>query len=359
MQAAVLECFGQPLAIKTMPTPQPCPGEVTVAIQATPVLSYTNEVLANIRPQGLQLPLVPGCGPVGQVLAVGPDATRLRPGDWVYCDPMIRARDMAEAPDAMLHGWAAPSAGAQSLHAHFHDGAFAEAMLLPLENAVPLGQIEADEAHRWCAIGSFLVPYGGLLAGGFQPGQVALISGATGHFGSAAVALALAMGAPRVIAPGRNAARLDDLRRRFGDKVQTVLLSGDESHDRQRMQEAGHGEIDLVLDILPPLDDAAPIRAAAMAVRPGGTVVLMGGTGVGLELPYRHLMRNNITLRGQWMYPREAVPRLIAMVNAGLLSLGDFTFSQFGLHDVNEAVAHAAKSAGPFRMTILGLRGQA
>ena len=71
------------------------------------------------------------------------------------------------------------------------------------------------------------------------------------------------MGAPRVIAPGRNAARLDDLRSRFGDKVRTVQLSGDESSDRQRMQEAGHGEIDLVLDILPPLDDAAPIRAAA------------------------------------------------------------------------------------------------
>ena len=358
MKAAILEEFGKPLWIGSVPEPRPGPGEATVAIHTTPVLSYANEVFANIRPHGLNLPVVPGCGPVGRVIAVGPDATRLKPGDWVYCDATIRARDMALSPDAMLHGWAAPSAGAQRLHAHFHDGAFAEQMLVPLENAFPLGEIAAAEAHRWCALGSFLVPYGGLLAGGLQPGQTALISGATGHFGSAAVALALAMGAARVIAPGRNAGRLEGLRARFGDTVRTVPLSGDEEDDRRHMIEAGDNGIDLVLDILPPLADAAPIRAAALAVGAGGTIVLMGGSGVGLELPYRHLMRNNITLRGQWMYPREAVPRMIALIKAGLVVLDAFSFSQFGLAAINEAVAHAADHAGPFRMTMVRMQAR-
>lgn len=39
-----------------------------------------------------------------------------------------------------------------------------------------------------------------------------------------------------------------------------------------------------VLDLLPPLPDAAPVRAAAMTVRPYSTVVLMGGQRGGLEL---------------------------------------------------------------------------
>nr|WP_272209743.1 hypothetical protein [Marinicella sp. W31]MDC2875569.1 hypothetical protein [Marinicella sp. W31] len=56
-----------------------------------------------------------------------------------------------------------------------------------------------------------------------------------------------------------------------------------------------------------------------MAVRPGGTVVLMGGSGVSLDLPYRHLMRNNITIRGQWMYPRHAVPNMIRLAEGGFL----------------------------------------
>lgn len=38
------------------------------------------------------------------------------------------------------------------------------------------------------------MPYGGLLAADLRPGETVPISGATGHFGSAAVAVALAMG---------------------------------------------------------------------------------------------------------------------------------------------------------------------
>ncbi len=355
MKAAILEAFGKPLTIRTLPEPEAGAGEATIKVHTAPVLSYADEVFANIRPHGLNLPVVPGPGAVGRVIATGPDATRVKPGDWVYCDATVRARDMAQSPDALLHGWAAPSAGAQILHAHFHDGAFAEQMLVPLENAFPLGEIDESDAGKWCALGSYLVPFGGLLAGDFQPGQTTLISGATGHFGSASVALALAMGAARVVAPGRNTERLEALRAGLGNRVHIVPLSGDEESDRQKMMAAGNNEIDLVLDILPPLTDASPIRAAALSVRAGGTMVLMGGSGIGLDLPYRHLMRNNITLRGQWMYPREAVPRLIAMIKAGLISLDAFSFSPFGLTDINEAVVHATNTAGPFQMTTIAL----
>jgi alcohol dehydrogenase len=64
-------------------------------------------------------------------------------------------------------------------------------------------------------------------------------------------------------------------------------------------------------------------------------------------------MRNCITLHGQWMYPRDSIARLIAMVRAGLLSLGHHQAKCFSLDDVNEAIAHAAANAGPFNMTVL------
>ncbi len=353
MKAAVLQAFGTPLRIENLPDPQPGAGELVVDVMAAPVLAYAAEVFSGTRPYPMLLPLAVGCGGIGRVRAVGPDATRLAPGDWVFCDPTVRARDEATAPDIMLQGLIAPSPGAQRLQAHFRHGSFAEQQLLPLENAVQLGDLDPADAGRWCALGTALVPYGGLLAAGLQAGETVLISGATGHFGSAGVAVALAMGAGCVIAPGRNEVVLADLVRRFGPRVVTVQLTGDERADTEALRRAAPGPIDKVLDILPPLPDATPVRAAALAVRPSGTVVLMGGLRVDLSLPYAHLMRNGITVRGHYMYPREAPARLAALVRAGLLSLQDLAVTTFPLDQANEAVAHAAAHGGPFRYTVI------
>lgn len=77
-----------------------------------------------------------------------------------------------------------------------------------------------------------LVPYGGLLAMNLQAGETVLVSGATGNFGSSGVAVALAMGAGCVIAPGRNENMLAELVRRLGSRVRSVNLTGDEAADR-------------------------------------------------------------------------------------------------------------------------------
>jgi alcohol dehydrogenase len=64
-------------------------------------------------------------------------------------------------------------------------------------------------------------------------------------------------------------------------------------------------------------------------------------------------MRNDITVRGTWMYPRDAVPRMVRLVRGGLIDLARFDLTEFGLGDVNDAVAHAAANAGPLRLTVL------
>jgi alcohol dehydrogenase len=64
-------------------------------------------------------------------------------------------------------------------------------------------------------------------------------------------------------------------------------------------------------------------------------------------------MRNNITIRGQWMYPPEANIRLIGLIRSGLLDLSNFDITDFDLDKANEAVAHAAAHSGPFKMTVI------
>jgi alcohol dehydrogenase len=247
--------------------------------------------------------------------------------------------------------------GGLHLQEYFGQGSFAQQLLVPTENAFPIGPIDPAQAGQWCALNLCLVPYGGLLAGNLQAGETILISGATGNFGSAGVVVALAMGAGCVVAPGRNEKMLAELERRFGPRLRTVRLSGKEDEDRERMRNSAPGPIDMVLDLLPPSAGTTSVRAAAMTVREYGRVVLMGGVGMlggdALGLPYPWIMRNSITIRGQWMYPPQANTGLIKLTRSGLLDLGNFDVTEFGLDDANEAVAHAADSAGRFRLTVI------
>ncbi len=357
MKAAILKSFGSPLMIETVAAPSIGTGEVVVDVVATRVLSYANEVFSGERNYLLELPAVPGPGAIGRVRAVGPDATRLAVGDWVYCDPTFRSRDETISPDITLQGWSARGEGGLRLQRHFRHGSFAEQTLVPTENVKRIGTIDEADAASWCALGTCLVPYGGLLAAKLQAGETVLVSGATGNFGSAAVAVALAMGAAFVVAPGRNEKMLADLVRRFGHRVRPVKLSGNEDEDRQRMRAAAPGPIDCVFDIMPPSVSATTVRAAVMAVRPYGRVVLMGGVGMqggpGLELPYPWIMRECVSIQGVWMYPPEATTGLVGLIRAGLLQLNQFEVTTFGLDEVNEAVAHAAANSGPFKMTVL------
>jgi alcohol dehydrogenase len=165
------------------------------------------------------------------------------------------------------------------------------------------------------------------------------------------------MGAGCVVAPGRNEAMLEQLAGRFGPRLRPVRLTGDEAADRAEMRQAAPGPVDCVLDILPPQASPLAVRAAAMTVREHGRVALMGGVGMldgsELPLPYPWLMRNSVTVVGQWMYPRTANGGLVRLVHAGLLDLAHWTATPFALDDVNDAVADAAANGGPFRLTTI------
>ncbi|MBS0332873.1 MAG: alcohol dehydrogenase, partial [Proteobacteria bacterium] len=156
---------------------------------------------------------VPGPGGIGRIRSVGPDATRLAPGYWVFCEPTIRARD--EVSDSILQGWTYRTDAALPLHRLYRNGSYAAQMMIPTENVTRIGDIDSKDAGRWCGLSRLLVPYGGLRAGDLKAGETLLVSGATGGFGGAGVAVALAMGASIVVATGRNAATLAALAERL------------------------------------------------------------------------------------------------------------------------------------------------
>ncbi|WP_424556294.1 hypothetical protein [Streptacidiphilus pinicola] len=64
-------------------------------------------------------------------------------------------------------------------------------------------------------------------------------------------------------------------------------------------------------------------------------------------------MRNSITVRGQWMYPRTANVGIIRLLASGALDLAPERVRSFGLSSVNDAVTYAASHGGPFDRTAL------
>ena len=130
-------------------------------------------------------------------------------------------------------------------------------------------------------------------------------------------------------------------------------MAGVEADDRRLIGDLAGGPIDFVLDLLPREANASQVRAAVLAVRPGGRAVLMGGVRSDLALNYNWLMHNDVTVRGKWMYGRDAPARMVGLLQGGLLDLAQFEMTEFGLDDVNDAVAHAAANAGPPGLTVL------
>lgn len=357
MKAAIFERVGAVPLVGEVPDPVAQAGDIVVDVVAAPVLPYAQEVFAGARPMLFELPFVPGTDAIGRVSDVGAGATELKVGNWVYCDPTLRARDAQGLPAISLQGLTANGLQAMAIQRQYRDGSWAEKIRLPLENVVPIGDIDADDASRWLEVGTMLVPYGGLSSVGLTTGETVVVNGATGNFGSAAVAVALAMGAARVVATGRNAAALDVLAQRFGTRVRTARMGGDQDADTAAIRSAAETPIDVVFDILPPQATVEQVLTAVRAVRPGGRVSLMGGVGMAgggeLVLPYAWMMRNNITIRGQWMYPRDAIAQIIALAKCGVLDLTCYKIAEFSLASIADAVAHAAQTSGAFTKTAL------
>ena len=165
MRAIVCTEFGRPegLVVEERPDPEPGPGEVLVRHRAWG-LSYVDLLMCaggyQLKPD---LPFVPGLEAAGDVVAVGPGATRFAPGDRVIT-------------------------GARP-------GTFAELCALPERQVHPLPST-FDHAEGAAFRSAYVTAWNALNHGArLEPGEVLLVHGAAGGVGLAAVHVGRLMGA--------------------------------------------------------------------------------------------------------------------------------------------------------------------
>jgi len=336
------------LRLVEVPDPRLRSGAALLDVLAVHVPAYTSVLTTGLR-GSVPTPLVLGTGGVGRVSDVAEDVFGLREGDVVVNAGLLRSTDVTD-PEEFILSWTGIGGRGQRtpavarMQALWRDGTFAERALLPAAVLVRLPGAEDHPRPELLSVLPWLsIAAEGLVSGDQQPGDVVAVLGATGQLGGSAVLVALARGASRVVAVGRDHAALQRLAD-LDARVATVALTGDRSADAAAVRAAG--EPDLVLDTFGATSSAEPTMTGFDSLRPGGTLVLLGGVRHDLPLPYGHLMRRRQTVRGSWMARPETAVAVWRLVRSGTLDLGAVTVRTVGLDDPAAALALAAGSGG-------------
>src|SRR5271170_741083 len=266
MRAIVVSEFGPPEGLRAaeVPMPVPGPGEVLIETHAAPV-NYVDMLVVGGTYQFLPpFPFIPGKGPAGVVTALGPEVTTLRVGDRVLA--------MAEV------------------------GGYAEAVAVAADQChrLPTRMSFAEAASLAVVYDTSWVALRGRAR--LAPGETVLVLGASGGVGHAAVQLARAMGAGRVIGgigrPEREAAA----RAAGADAI--IDLSRPDLRDSLREQvyaETDGRGADIIIDPLGGTVFEAAIRALAWC----GRLVVIGFAAGGIPtLRTNYLLLKNIEVSG-------------------------------------------------------------
>ena len=343
-----------PLKPTELETATPSTGQVLVSVLATNILHYT---ASGLQPGGYlansPLPLVPGAGAVGRIVEVGsPNSSSLEKGQLVFCNPLIRARDDSSGATSIIQGWfpGISAASRKIMEGEFRDGAWAEKMILPVESATVI-----DEEHffkrlgykpaQLCWVNDLVIPFAGLDNSDLRPGETVIVAPSTAHFGGCAVLVALAMGAGRVIALGRNEKALESLKKFDSmDRIRPVRLSGDLEADSAAIRAATPSSkgADLYLDFSPEqAKDSTHFAACLTSLKAGGRAVFMGGVLADIGINYALVLLQGLTIRGQFMYSPRHVEQLLGLVGSGLLDLHKLGVEEFEWQHLDKALETA------------------
>jgi alcohol dehydrogenase len=347
MKAWRLERLGGALRFESVPVPEVRAGSVLVRVTASMLMSYLKAYVEGRLPsyRTPDVAFTPGGNCVGVIEAVGKDVWQLAPGRGVLVSSLFQSSENVSDPPQILLGITSFGPESAKVQADWPDGTLAEYVLAPASSVVPADGLEHVDATQLAAVSRFAIPYGGLVRGRLAAGETLIVNGATGAYGSAAVLLALAMGAGRVVAAGRDVAKLTALARVAGKAVVPVPLSGNTETDASALRDAAGGGAEMAFDMVGGATDPSSTLAALGALRRRGRLVLMGSMTVALPVPYLQLMANGLEIIGNFMYEADAYRHVLALIRSGRLDVSAIAPTVFALAELPAAM-DAAASAG-------------
>jgi S-(hydroxymethyl)glutathione dehydrogenase/alcohol dehydrogenase len=347
MRAAVLEEFGQPLAVQEVELAAPRAGEVLVRIAACGVCHTDLYTASGADPSGYA-PTVLGHEGAGVVEQVGPDVTSLREGDHVVtlfspqCGECVHCRDprtnlcMAireqQNRGFLPDGSTRISRDGDGIRHFMGCSTFAEYTVMP-EIALAKVSPEAPFAHACLFACGLSTGLGAAInTAAVEPGSTCVVFGA-GMVGLGAVAGCRLQGAERIVCVDLSAQRLELAR----GQGATDLLAGGEGAVEAILEMTGGFGADHTFEAT---GNVAVMRQAVESARMAWglcTVAGVAGKGETLDVVPRLLITGRRIAGSSFggVKGRDQVPVLVDRYLAGEIDVEPFLSHRLSLGEVN------------------------
>ena len=327
MQAIVKQKRAPGLTVTSVPKPSPGPGEILIAVHHAGVCGTDLHIADwNAWAEGrIKPPVVVGHEFAGEIVGVGDGVSELKTGQLVTAEGHIVCGHCLQCRTGNSH-----ICRNTRIIGVDRDGAFAEYIVMPATNVLPLDGIPTT-------VGAVMDPMGNAfhtVLSADIPGSTVLVVGC-GPIGCFAVGIARAAGAAKVIASDVNATRLA-LARQMGAHV-TVNAATDDVV-RAVLDETGGEGADVVCEMS---GVPSALHQAFAAVRMGGRVQLLGLPKGQVPIDFANeIIFKGITVYGvigRKMY--ETWHQMRRYLSAGLLDPRPVITHQFPLAKIDEALA--------------------
>src|SRR6188472_1949084 len=347
MRAAVLEAFGEPLAVQDLDIAEPHAGEVLVRLEACGVCHTDLYTASGADPSGYA-PTVLGHEGAGVVERIGEDVTLLAPGDHVVtlfspqCGECIHCKSPRtnlclairdkQGQGYLPDGTARLSRDGEPIRHFMGCSTFAEYTVMP---EIALAKVSPEAPlDRACLFACGLSTGLGaaMNTAKVQPGSTCVVFGA-GMVGLGAVAGCRLQGAERIVAVDRSVGRLELAK----GQGATHTIIGDEDVVERIVEETDGFGADYTFEAT---GNVKVMRQAVESARMGWglcTVAGVAGKGETLDITPRYLITGRRVAGSSFggVKGRDGVPALVERWLAGEIDAMSFISHRIGLDEVN------------------------
>lgn len=321
MKAVLIKEFNKDFAIEEVPLPVLGPGDALIRVKATCLCAADDKIRSGKIPT-LKLPHIPGHEVVGEVAETGGQVKGVKVGDrvvvymYTVCGDCPACR---KGRENLCHRISRMGFDRPGGHAEYV--AVPERQLIPLPEGIPYEEAAAIPD----AVSTML--HAIREQGDVRTNDHVLLLG-IGGLGMQGIQLAALAGA-RVIAVARSEGKLE-LAKSLG--AEWALNGRDPKLTEKILEITGGRGVDCVIDLV---STQETFQTAVGSVTKGGSIVIVGSTGIEVTFSVGQVMFKEIAVKGSIGMTKQTVLDAVELCRSGKIK--PVVTDRYALEEINEA----------------------